>query len=98
MLISIKFSKYAEKKAKKLIAKNHQIANKLEDVLLKLKSNPFSDSLHTHKVNSKLFGIKFSSRINGDLRLIWDFDEQTGEVSIIEIYDIGGHSGSSAVY
>ena len=72
--------------------------NQLTSVLIKLKNNPFDTSLGTHKVISKRFDNKYSSKITGDLRLIWDFNLETEKLEIIEIYDIGGHSGTNGVY
>ena len=64
----------------------------------KIKNNPFNPPLNTHRVNSKNFGFKYFSSITADLAFIWDFDEDTEELEIIEILDIGGHSGSNGVY
>jgi mRNA-degrading endonuclease YafQ of YafQ-DinJ toxin-antitoxin module len=38
----------------------------------------------------------YSSSISGDLRIIWEFSEN--EINIIDLLDIGGHSGSKSVY
>lgn len=97
-MFEIVTTQYARKKSAKLLKKNPQLTKVIDQAFEKLKNNPFDFGLHTHKVNSKNFGLKFSSRINGDLRFIWDFNDQTQEIEIIEILDIGGHDGSSSVY
>lgn len=96
-MFAIRFLDYAEKKARKLVKNNSQLQEKIGSCLIKLKHNPFDTSLKTHKVRSKLFGIKYSSSIT-DIRFIWDFDEVSQEIQVIEIYDIGGHSGQNSVY
>lgn len=37
--------------------------------------DPFHQSLKTHSVNISSLGEAWSSRVSGDLRLIWQFDE-----------------------
>jgi mRNA-degrading endonuclease YafQ of YafQ-DinJ toxin-antitoxin module len=58
--------------------------------------NPFIPELHTHKVISKEFGSAFSSRVNGDIRIIWNYDK-FGVMTIL-LLDLGGHSGFGRVY
>jgi mRNA interferase YafQ len=84
------------KKTKKLITKNKQLEDKLEQILDKLKIEPFTPSLKSHKVRTKQGSIAYSSRITGDLRIIWDYSE-TG-INILDLIDIGGHSGNRGVY
>ena len=98
MLFEVKFKKYSFKKLQKILKKNPNLKDKIDTVYEKLKNNPFDTSLGTHKVNSKKFGLKYSSIITGDLRFIWDFDTESLKVQIIEIFDIGGHSGTDGVY
>jgi mRNA-degrading endonuclease YafQ of YafQ-DinJ toxin-antitoxin module len=40
-----------------------------------MRVNPFDLSLKTHQVNISSQGKVWSSRVTGDLRLIWEFDE-----------------------
>ena len=84
------------RKSAKLIKKNTEIESRLLAVLAQLSENPFEASLHTHKVNDIHGEIAFSSKITGDIRIIWDFREN--EIKIIELFDIGGHSGKNKVY
>lgn len=66
-------------------------------MILQLKSTKgFDKRLITHKVGTKNLGKRYSSRVDGDLRLIWDFDEN--DRLILLLLDIGGHSGAKKVY
>jgi mRNA-degrading endonuclease YafQ of YafQ-DinJ toxin-antitoxin module len=95
-MFDINFTKYADKKTRKLIEKDRSLQKILINCLETLAESPFDASLKTHKVNSRKFGIAYSSRLTGDLRIIWDFDGS--EIVFITIQDIGGHSGGQSVY
>ena len=97
-MFDVRFEKYALKKLRKLLKKNLSLQSKIDLAYEKLSANPLDSPLNTHKVNSKNFGFKYSSSITSDLGIIWDFDENIEELEIIEILDIGGHSGSNGVY
>ncbi len=58
--------------------------------------DPFYPGLKTHKVNSRLFGNAFSSRVTGDIRIIWKFDDN--KTLTLLLMDLGGHSGRGKVY
>jgi mRNA-degrading endonuclease YafQ of YafQ-DinJ toxin-antitoxin module len=89
-------SKYAFKKIFKLHKQNKQLTPKIKKIFILLSENPFDPKLKSHKVSTPKFGEAFSTSITGDLRIIWNFINE--EVSIIDILDIGGHSGSKGVY
>ncbi len=80
---------------KKYSKSNKQLEGKIDNAIAALLENPFSPSLRTHLVNTRSYGKKYSSRITGDLRLIWDFSES--RISILALA-IGGHSGKKGVY
>lgn len=61
-----------------------------------LRHDPFYPSLKSHKVNTKSFGERWSSRITGDIRIIWDFYE--AEKQIILLFTITKHSGTHREY
>ena len=61
-----------------------------------MKKNPFYKSLRTHKVLTKNFGTKYSSRVTNDIRIIWGFSEEKNLV--IYLMDLGGHNGTNKVY
>ena len=98
VLFKIDVQKYTAKKSKKLLKKNPSLQKDMDKTVTKLEQNPFDPTISTHKVNSKRFGEKYSSTITGDLRFIWDFNELELKITIIEIFNIGGHKGSKGVY
>lgn len=85
-----------DKRYKKLIKRNSELADRFISVFKKLMDDPFDISLETHKVNSRKYGETFSSSITGDIRVIWVFDKE--KTLIIILLDIGGHSGSKKAY
>lgn len=62
-----------------------------------LEVDPFSHVLRTHQVIAH-YDAKpaLSSFITRDMRLLWRFHET--EIQVINIIDIGGHSGGEKVY
>jgi mRNA-degrading endonuclease YafQ of YafQ-DinJ toxin-antitoxin module len=64
--------------------------------LFLLQNDPFYPGLKTHKVSSRLFGNTYSSRVTGDIRIIWKFDEN--KTLTLLLLDLGGHSGRNKVY
>ncbi len=92
----IKQSKSFSKSLKKLVRLHRIDIDQINYIFFLLAKDPFTRSLKTHKVNSKKHGVQYSSRVDGDLRLVWNFDNDNNLVIIIA--DIGGHSGSSKVY
>ncbi len=91
----IEFSEPFRKSLKKLIKSHRLSLDKFNRILLVLAADPFAKNLFTHKVNTRILGIRYSSRIDGDLRLIWELQEKK---LIILLLDIGGHSGAKKVY
>jgi mRNA-degrading endonuclease YafQ of YafQ-DinJ toxin-antitoxin module len=83
------------RKSKKLMNGKRKRAQ-LEKALLLLEADPFSNPLKTHKVQSRKYGLMYSSKVNSDLRLIWNFDEENRLVLLL--LDLGGHEGSGKVY
>ena len=90
-------TKYFLKKAKKLLNKNLQLISAVNKTVEILSQNPKDPKLGSHKVKTPKFGECFSSSITGDLRLIWSYNENN-EVEIIDLLDIGRHSGGGKVY
>ena len=68
-------SKSFTKKLKKLIENKRLKLEVLNKSLQFLAKDPFSPVLRTHKVNTRKLGKYYSSRIDGDLRIIWNFDQ-----------------------
>lgn len=84
------------RKYKKLVKSNHKLEGLIDKKLNILSNFPVDPKLGTHKVFVKDYGWIFSSRINGDLRIIWDYSDK--DIRIISLLDIGGHDGGSGVY
>lgn len=92
----VRYLELFKKSYRKLIKGNAERERRTEKTIRLLLADPFYPSLKTHKVSTRLTGEKYSSRVTGDIRLIWDFDEED-KIRIILI-DIGGHSGKHKVY
>jgi len=73
---------------------NNLLSKKILMVHEKLSINPFLKELGTHKVSAVVGENRFSSRVTGDLRIIWEFENNT----IILLLTLGGHPGSKKVY
>lgn len=61
-----------------------------------LRQDPFYPSLKSHKVNTRSFGKRWSSWISGDMRIIWDFDQEE-KVRII-LFAVVTHTGTHKEY
>jgi len=96
MTYKIRYHSNFEKSLLKITKQDKLLQERVIKVLLLLVENPNYPSLKSHKVQTPNFGECWSSRVTGDIRLIWDFDEDDNV--IILVLDIGGHSGSSKVY
>lgn len=90
------FTKNFERNYKKLTNHNQNLKKEIKQTINFLKNDPYHPTLRTHKVSTVLWGVKRSSRVNGDIRIIWDFSATS--ISVINIITLGGHSGKSRVY
>lgn len=95
-MYKLEFEKGLWKTVEKIAGKDKKLWSRIELAINRLKQDPYNPSLRTHKVNTRRYGEKRSSRITGDLRLIWDFDEHNRLV--ILVLDLGGHSGKDGAY
>ena len=89
-------SNHFRQRYKKFTKKNSQLKVSIVKTLYKLEENPFNPSLRTHQVIPKSGKPALSSRVNGDIRIIWEFNKQA--INIIFLLDLGGHSGKYRVY
>ena len=80
----------------KLVKTDVLMKKRLTVALKKLSLDPTHPSLRSHKVNTPDHGICWSSRVTGDIRIIWDYD--SSKRLVILLIDIGRHSGSRKVY
>jgi mRNA-degrading endonuclease YafQ of YafQ-DinJ toxin-antitoxin module len=83
-----------ERDFKKIVRKDKLLASKVRDVSEKLSVNPFSIGLRTHIVRISSLGRVYSSKVSGDIRILWTLEE---EGIIILLHWVGGHSGGSNV-
>ncbi len=81
---------------KKLAGENETLNKRIKVTLQKIAQNPAHPSLQSHKVNTRNYGIRWSSWVTGNLRIIWDYD--TEQRLVIILLDIGAHSGGDKVY
>ena len=93
-MINITYSKGFFRTYDKLVSRNSQLEKKYAKCLTHLVVDPFYPSLKTHKVDISNFGLVYSSRVTGNIRIIWKYlDRDT-----IVILTTGGHEGKSSVY
>ena len=95
-MYSFVFSAKFERKSIKLFAKDKNLSWAIDTTLEYMESDPFQKTLKTHKVVNKNWNICYSSRVNWDIRIIWDFSEKWPR--ILYILDIWWHSGKNKVY
>lgn len=84
------------RKAKRITKRNNYLLGRYKEVTDKLARNPFDPSLSTHKINNPIYGKVFSSSVNGDIRILWEYDDEK-EVVIL-LLTTGRHSGGMNVY
>jgi addiction module RelE/StbE family toxin len=90
------FTKTFDQSYKSIVKYNKELEKRTLKTLKLLQENPFYPSLKAHKVNTKNYGHKWSCWITGDMRIIWDFDENN-KVRIL-LLTIGSHSGKHKEY
>jgi mRNA-degrading endonuclease YafQ of YafQ-DinJ toxin-antitoxin module len=93
----IQVTSHFDRKFKRLYKKkNKNDLSKFFEILDLLSVNPYVSNLSTHPINHSEFGFVNASSITGDLRILWQFDDEYN--LIILLLDIGGHSGGNSVY
>ncbi len=89
-------TRYFKRRYQKLTNNNSELKKRIVDLLKILTLNPFSPNFNTHKIYNKQLGQRYSSRVNGDIRIVWDFDpDSRGGIVLL---DLGGHEGKKKVY
>jgi len=91
----IQLSPTCLKQLKKYKRYDGKLYKKILVVLQYFSDDPFRNSLHSHKVLLSNGREVFSSRVNGDIRVIWSYTDLT---EVIRFLAIGGHSGKNKVY
>lgn len=79
---------------RRILRHNARLAEKIVGCIEKMKLDPFSVTLKTHLVLLPSLGRVYSSRVTGDIRIIWTLKDE----NVILLFRVGGHSGSSKVY
>ncbi|MBN1331638.1 type II toxin-antitoxin system mRNA interferase toxin, RelE/StbE family [Candidatus Dojkabacteria bacterium] len=96
-MYKLRRSSYFKRKYRKITKGNQSFKVRIVKVLGMLSTDPFHPSLRTHKIiTSRNRKEAWSSRVSGDYRIIWRFEGKT--VEVIQLLDIGGHSGGRSVY
>ena len=90
------YTKHFSLSTKKLIKKDRKLGDKIIKTLQILHNNPFDSKLLSHKVNARIYKTNWSSRVTGDIRIIWNFGSD--DKLIILLLNIGSHSGNKKVY
>ena len=80
---------------KKYCKKNKNFKSIITSVVKTLSYDPHYYALKTHKVNTRIWGNVYSSRLTGDLRILWKFSAEKIDILLLEL---GGHSGKNSVY
>ena len=87
---------FYDKSYLRVTKKDKILQKRVQKALKFLRQDPFHPSLKSHRVNTRNFGERWSSWITGDLRIIWDFDnEQRLTVILLAITE---HSGTHREY
>ncbi len=79
-----------------LVAADRSLRARIDKTLGQLEKNPMHPGLRTHKITRVTGENAFAARVTGDLRIIWEFNEQ--QAYLLDILDMGGHEGGKKVY
>lgn len=78
------------------LKKDRTLQEPFFEVFEQLERDPTARTLRSHKVLDADGKPAFSSYVTGDLRVIWRYAED--ERDVLDLTDVGGHSGSKKVY
>lgn len=95
-MYTIEFHPVFSKRLAKIKKKDPLSFKQVSRTLEKMQDDPFQNGLRTHRVTTRRHGYRWSTRVTGDLRIIWDFDNK-GRTRILTL-TLGGHSGRNSVY
>ena len=84
----VEFSKKFIKKFRKLVKNNLVLEFKIQEIVNRMRINPFQSGLYTHKANIKGYGELYSTRVTGNIRIAWDFIDGTATILAVTV---GGH-------
>ena len=95
-MFTLNFNGKFLRKEKKLTKNNPRFKKAVSKAIELLADNPDNPILKSHKVKDKSGNPAFSSRVTGDIRIIWNYNKN--EINVIDVLDIGGHEGKDKVY
>lgn len=95
-MYTLRFTNTFSKKFKKIGKNNKLIQKRVIEALDRLSEDPNYPGLRSHLIVHPMRGRVWSSRVTGDLIIIWNYDSENQ--LILLILDLGGHSGSQKVY
>jgi mRNA-degrading endonuclease YafQ of YafQ-DinJ toxin-antitoxin module len=85
-----------EKYFKKIIQKDPILIKKFYKTIALLSQDPNYPSLQSHKVDIIGYNEVWVSRITGDIRIVWFYDEK--KQLVINCIKLGTHGGANQVY
>jgi len=90
-MIKIIVSSRFKKSYRNFVRKFPYLLEKIDEALLELSKNPFSDSLRTHKLSGELFGL-YACKCGYDCRILFTIEKNKDNIgSSILLIDIGTH-------
>jgi mRNA-degrading endonuclease YafQ of YafQ-DinJ toxin-antitoxin module len=89
MDFDLRFTDVFLKRFNSITKNDQQLKRRVKKTLELLQLDPYYPSLHTHKVINDQWGEVLSSRVTGDIRIIWTFDKENRLILIL--LEIGGH-------
>ena len=95
-MYELRFTKPFDTSYLRLLRKEKALIKNVDKALKQLQENPFYTSLKSHKTYTRNYGVRWSSWVTGDVRIILDFDKEL--ILTIILLDIGKHSGAQKVY
>lgn len=91
----LQFTIEFEKRLQIVKKKDSRIFAKVKKTVEILSDKPDYPSLNTHLVNTSKYGKCFSSRVTGNLRILWIYKKNR---LVILVLTLGDHSGKNRVY
>ncbi len=89
-IYKIRYTSFFSRQYRKLISKNSRLEKRIDKTVEILKKDPQYSGIHSHKVDfDKELGNIYSSRVTGDIRILWAYDKKFNIV--IVLLDIGTH-------
>lgn len=76
------------RRMKKILKYDKLLVDQVNQTMALLKVNPFYPTLKTHRISHPIYGEVNSSKVNGDIRVLWVFKD--GGFKVLNILAIGG--------